>query len=67
MVVLTAYLIFRGSPESKDGDDEMKQSLARLEHRLDALTHDQTTVNGPEIRKARIDPMPNRMAGDLRR
>ena len=29
MVVLTSFLIFKGSPESKDGDDEMKQTLAR--------------------------------------
>lgn len=36
-VVLTSFLIFRGSAESKDGDDEMKQTLARLERRLDEM------------------------------
>jgi hypothetical protein len=64
MVVLTSFLIFQGSPESKDGDEEIKQSLAHLEQRLDELAYDQTTVNATGNRKARIDPMPNRMAGD---
>ncbi len=38
MVVLTSFLLFRGSPESKDGDEEMKETLARIEQRLDALS-----------------------------
>src|SRR5688572_16341266 len=29
MVALTSVLIFRGSAESKDSDDEMKEALAR--------------------------------------
>jgi hypothetical protein len=37
-VVLTAYFIYKGSAESKDGDEEMKQALDRIEQRLDALT-----------------------------
>jgi hypothetical protein len=37
MVALTSVLVFRGSPESKDGDEEMKHALARIERRLDEL------------------------------
>lgn len=33
-VVLTTYLIHRGSSESKDGDEEMKAALARIEKKL---------------------------------
>ena len=36
-VVLTAYLIHRGSHESKDTDDEMMAMLKRIERRLDSL------------------------------
>jgi hypothetical protein len=36
-VVLSAVLIHKGSAESKDGDDEMRASLRRIERRLDAL------------------------------
>jgi hypothetical protein len=36
-VVLTAYLMHRGSPESRDSDDQMQASLARIEKRLDGL------------------------------
>src|SRR3954462_6104670 len=38
MIVATAYLIHKGSHESKDGEDEMKASLSRIERRLDKLT-----------------------------
>jgi hypothetical protein len=34
---LTSFLIFKGSPESRDSDDEMKATLARLERRLEEL------------------------------
>lgn len=37
-VVLTAYLLYRGSPESKDSDEEMQSALQRIERRLDELT-----------------------------
>ena len=33
-VVLTSFLIHKGSSESKDGDDEMKAALARIEKKL---------------------------------
>jgi hypothetical protein len=36
-VVLAAYLIHRGSPQSKDGDDEMRRKLDRIERKLDRL------------------------------
>jgi membrane protein implicated in regulation of membrane protease activity len=38
MVTLTSVLIFRGSAESKDGDEELKEALARIEGRLNDLT-----------------------------
>jgi SNF2 family DNA or RNA helicase len=36
-VVLTSFLIHRNSPESRDSDDQMQQSLNRIEKRLKAL------------------------------
>lgn len=36
-VVLTAYLIHRGSHESRDADDEMQAALERIEAKVDAL------------------------------
>jgi hypothetical protein len=36
-VVLTAYLIHRGSHESKDTDDKMQAALDRIEDRLRSL------------------------------
>jgi hypothetical protein len=41
-VVLTAFLIHRGSHESKDGEDEMRAALNRIEQRLHLL--EQRTV-----------------------
>ena len=37
MVVLTAFLIHRGSQESKDSDDEMKEMLEALERHFDRM------------------------------
>jgi len=37
LIVATAYFIHKGSHESKDGEDEMKASLARIERRLGEL------------------------------
>ena len=64
MVVLTSFLIFRGSPESKDGDDEMKQTLARLERRLEALANVHAGSDANAARVERISHLPNRMTGD---
>ncbi len=36
-VVLTTFLIHKGSHESKDSDEEMKASLSRIEKQLKAL------------------------------
>src|SRR5919108_5961699 len=36
-VVLTSFLIHRQSPESKDSDEQMQQSLDQIEKRLEAL------------------------------
>ena len=38
MVVLTAYLVYRGSPESKDGQEEMQAAIERIERRLAEMT-----------------------------
>jgi hypothetical protein len=46
MVTLTSFLIFKGSAESKDGDEEMKQALARLERRLEELAAVNPSGNG---------------------
>jgi hypothetical protein len=64
MVALTSFLIFRGSPESKDGDEEMKQSLARIERRLGELENERALVKTNGARVERIGPLPGRMAGD---
>lgn len=37
MVVFTAFLIHKGSAESRDGNDRMEQMLQRIERRLAAL------------------------------
>ena len=36
-VVMAAYLIHRGSPQSKDGDEETRRKLDRIERKLDRL------------------------------
>jgi hypothetical protein len=36
-VALTSFLIHRGSPESKDGDDEMKEKLEEISRELRSL------------------------------
>lgn len=38
MVVLTAFLVHRGSSESKDSDDEVMLALTQIQERLDGLT-----------------------------
>jgi len=46
-VVLSSFLIHKGSPESKDGDDEMQATLDRIEKRLRDLEPD-----GPKDQRA---------------
>jgi hypothetical protein len=40
LIVATAYLVHKGSHESKDGEDEIKASLQRIERRLEHLEKD---------------------------
>jgi hypothetical protein len=63
MVVLTSFLIFKGSPESKDGDDEMKETLARLERRLEELATS-GVVDGGTAQTRRIWSVTGRAMGD---
>jgi hypothetical protein len=37
LITATVYFIHKGSPESRDGDDEMMATLERIEKRLDEL------------------------------
>ncbi len=37
MVVLTSFLVHRGSAESKDSDEEMQRALERIEDRLNSM------------------------------
>jgi hypothetical protein len=41
MVVLTAFLIHKGSHESKDQDEKVDQTLARIERRLERIEQGQ--------------------------
>jgi hypothetical protein len=38
LIVLTTYLVHKGSPESKDGDEQMQAALERIEKKVDALS-----------------------------
>ena len=64
MVALTSFLIFKGSPESKDGDDEMKQTLVRLERRLEELANNKASLNEDAPQLTPVRPVPGRAAGD---
>jgi hypothetical protein len=49
MVILTAFLIHRGSHESKDQDEKVDQTLARIERRLERIEQSQghhSSANG---------------------
>ena len=37
LTVATKYLIHKGSPESRDGQDQMEAAIARIEQKVDAL------------------------------
>ncbi len=47
-VVLSSFLIHKGSPESRDGDDAMQATLERIEKRLDELEQ----PDGPKDKQA---------------
>lgn len=40
LIVLTTYLVHKGSPESKDGDEDLRRAIARIEKKVDSLTKD---------------------------
>jgi hypothetical protein len=63
MVALTSFLIFKGSPESKDGDEEMKATLTRLERRLEALAGDRA-ASDERTEPSPIRPLATRATGD---
>ena len=37
LIVATKYLIHKGSPESRDGQDKMEAAIERIEKKVDAL------------------------------
>ena len=52
MVVLTAFLIHKSSHESKDQDEKVDQTLARIERRLERIEQAQAhrpSVNGAAV------------------
>jgi hypothetical protein len=56
MVVLTAFLIHRGSHESKDQDEKVDQTLARIERRLERI--EQAQGGAPRVNGATpTDPL----------
>ena len=59
-VVLTTYLIHRGSHESKDSDEAMQAQLDRIERRLAALDGAATDRAGAAPRTNGTTPRPTR-------
>lgn len=49
MVALTSFLIFKGSPESRDGDDEIREKLTRVEQQLQKLVAAQGSSIPPKV------------------
>jgi hypothetical protein len=54
MVVFTAFLIHRGSAESKDSNDRMEAKLDRLERALAELKNDQGKAAGEGGRQRKL-------------
>jgi hypothetical protein len=52
MVVLTSFLIHRGSHESKDQDEKVDQTLARIERRLEGI--EQAQAHRPGVNGAAV-------------
>jgi hypothetical protein len=46
MVLLTAFLVHKGSSESKDSDDEMMLQLTEIRMQLDELARQRGTKGG---------------------
>lgn len=58
MVVLTAFLVHKGSHESKDQDEKVERTLARIEQRLgrnEAAQAPRVAANGPPAAEAKAD------------
>lgn len=49
LIVLTAYLIHKGSHESKDSDEQMQATIDRLEKKVDQLVEERS---GRRLEKA---------------
>ena len=64
MVVLTSFLISRGSAESKDSDEEMRAALDRVERRLDVLARGIPAYERPATNPGSLQTVPHRAAGD---
>jgi hypothetical protein len=59
-VVVTTYLIHRGSHESKDTDDQVQQALDRIERRLEQVADStsSTATNGQApARRDMVSPL----------
>ncbi len=52
LIVATAYLVHRGSHESKDGEDEMKAALARIERRVGQVADQVESTRRMEVSHA---------------
>jgi hypothetical protein len=46
LIVLTTYLVHKGSPESKDGAEELRRTVERIERKLDGLTEERAAKSG---------------------
>jgi hypothetical protein len=46
LITATVYFVHKGSPESRDGDDEMKATLERIEKKLDELEAEREPKKG---------------------
>jgi hypothetical protein len=60
-VTLTSFLIFKGSPESRDGDDEMQAKLDRIERQLGELAMLQRSIGASDRQPV---PIRAKTAGD---
>ena len=55
-MVLSSFLIHKGSPESKDGDDKMQATLERIEDKLRELERDAAERTGVPVGQQALGP-----------
>jgi hypothetical protein len=55
-VILTSFLIWRGSPESRDGQDEMMAAIRRIEVWLDTQQAPQVPQDSPPTARVTNSP-----------